>query len=97
MPENPPAKASAKAEPAVSDKLLAEAQEKVPSLTREFIDKHGLTKEQVEAYASGLDSPPGDPGSVENSATDLHLTPGGWQATPKGVKPEDVGKDAISR
>jgi hypothetical protein len=34
-------------------------------------------------------------GPVHN--VDLHLTEGGWQITPVGVKPEDVGKQAISR
>jgi hypothetical protein len=28
---------------------------------------------------------------------DLYRTRGGWQSVPKGVKPEDVGKHAISR
>jgi hypothetical protein len=26
---------------------------------------------------------------------DLHRVNGGWQITPAGVKPEDVGKDGI--
>lgn len=97
MAENPTKPAPAKAKPDVSDDLLAKAQEKAPGISREFVDKHGLTAEQVEAYASGLDSPPPVPDPAEDAVTDLHLTPGGWQATPKGVKPEGVGKDAISR
>jgi hypothetical protein len=74
------------------DKLLAAAQAKAPSLTREFVDKHKLFDEDLAAIARGEEPPPPVPGDA-----DLYRTPGGWQSVPKGVKPEDVGKQAISR
>jgi hypothetical protein len=78
-----------------NSKLLAAAQEKAPSLTAEFVQKYGLTDEVLEKFARGELSPPPTVGP-EHTA-DLHYVNGGWQQTPVGVKPEDVGKDAISR
>jgi hypothetical protein len=75
-----------------SDKLLAAAQTKAPNLTPEFIDKHNLTDDDLAAIARGEEPPPPVPGD-----SDLYRTPGGWQSVPKGVKPQDVGKHAISR
>lgn len=82
-----------KAESKADSKLLAAAKEKAPHLTQEFADKHGLTDDDLGQIARGEVSPPPDPAP----SADLHRTPGGWQSTPAGVKPEDVGKDAISR
>lgn len=78
-----------------NSKLLAAAQEKAPNLTAEFVQKHGLTDEDLEKFARGELSPP--PTVGPEHTVDLHYVNGGWQITPVGVKPEDVGKDAISR
>ena len=83
------------AEPKGNSKLLAAAQEKAPSLTAEFVQKHGLTDEDLEKFARGELSPP--PTAGPEHTADLHYVNGGWQQTPVGVKPEDVGKNAISR
>jgi len=95
-PDVDPANIPAEAGPGVrpdpgGDKLLAAAQAKAPNLTREFVDKHKLSDDDLAAIARG-EQPPPVPGDA-----DLHRTPGGWQSVPKGVKPEDVGKHAISR
>jgi hypothetical protein len=71
--------------------LLKAAQEKAPSLTKE----HGLTDEELRGVAAGEIPPP--PANGPLHTTDLYLTPGGWQQVPPGVKPEDAGKNAISR
>ena len=76
-------------------KKLAAAKEKAPNLTQEFVDKHGLDDDYLDKVARGEESPP--PTVGPEHTVDLHRTPGGWQVTPAGVKPEDVGKDAISR
>ena len=65
---------------------------RAPNLTREFVDKHKLSDDDVAAIARGEQPPPPVPGDA-----DLYRTRGGWQSAPKGVKPEDVGKHAISR
>ncbi|HEX2551643.1 MAG TPA: hypothetical protein VHK64_08620 [Nocardioidaceae bacterium] len=75
------------------DKLLAAAQAKAPNLTAEFVSKMGITDEMLGQIARGEISPP--PAIGPNYTADLHLTPGGWQQTPPGVPPEDVGKNAI--
>jgi hypothetical protein len=77
------------------DKLLAAAQAKAPSLTREFVEAFGLDDNYLAQIARGEVSPPPTPGPVHTA--DMHLTPGGWQQTPPGVPPEDVGKNQISR
>jgi hypothetical protein len=77
------------------DELLAAAQEKAPSLTREFVTAYKLSDDELRMIARGEVSPPPTIGPVHT--TDLYLTPGGWQQTPVGVKPEDVGKNAIGR
>jgi hypothetical protein len=77
------------------DPLFAAALAKAPNLTREFVDKMGITKEMLIGIARGEISPPPAIGPIYT--TDLYLTPGGWQQTPKGVKPEDVGGNAIAR
>lgn len=77
------------------DALLAAAQEKAPSLTREFADAMGLDDDLLIRIARGEVPPPPTIGPIHTA--DLYLTPAGWQQTPRGVRPEDVGKDAISR
>ncbi len=95
------AKAEA-AKPAESkgDKFEA-AQKKAPGLTKEFVAKHKLNDEYLDAIAGGAEPPPPVAAEVAKAPAttdgELHLTDGGWQITPVGVKPEDVGKDAISR
>jgi hypothetical protein len=75
------------------DALLAAAQAKAPNLTKEFVSKMGVTDEMLAQIARGEISPPPAIGPIYTA--DLHLTPGGWQQTPPGVPPEDVGKNAI--
>lgn len=77
------------------DKLLAAAMAKAPSLTKEFVEAFKMTDAQVAMIARGEEPAPPTPGPVH--ANDLYLTPGGWQLTPPGVPPEDVGKNAIGR
>jgi len=77
------------------DSLFAAALVKAPNLTKEFVKAYGLTDETLTAIARGEVSPP--PVIGPEHTADLYLTPGGWQQTPKGVKPEDVGRNAISR
>jgi hypothetical protein len=80
---------------ASKDDLLTAAQAKAPALTAEFVSQFGLVEEDLRAIARGEVPPPPTIGPVHN--VDLHLTPGGWQITPVGVPPEDVGKNAIHR
>ena len=75
--------------------LLEQAQLKAPHLDQAFVDKHKLDDDYLARVARGEESPPPYNGPLHT--TDLHRTEGGWQVTPVGVKPEDVGKDAISR
>lgn len=82
------------AEPTGGD-LLKAAQEKAPNLTAEFVTTFKLTDEQLAGIARGAIPPPPAIGPAHTA--DLYLTPAGWQQTPPGVKPEDVGKDAIAR
>jgi hypothetical protein len=89
------ADAKPKDTPKVDSDLLAAAQEKAPNLTAEFVQKHGLTDEDLAKFARGELSPP--PTVGPEHTVDLHYINGGWQITPVGVKPEDAGKDAISR
>lgn len=77
------------------DALLAAAQARAPSLTAEFVAAYGLTDADLGAIARGEVPPPPTPGPVHSA--DLYLTPGGWQQTPPGVPPGDVGKNAIAR
>jgi hypothetical protein len=77
------------------DELLAAAQEKAPSLTKEFVGAYKLADDDLRKIARGEVPPPPTIGPEHTS--DLYLTPAGWQQTPVGVKPEDVGKDAIAR
>jgi hypothetical protein len=77
------------------DKLLAAAQAKAPSLTREFVDKMGIDDETLGQIARGEIPPPPTPGPIYT--TDMYRTPGGYQQTPPGVPPEDVGKNATTR
>jgi hypothetical protein len=74
--------------------LLTAAQIRAPHLDQAFVDKYDLDDEYLRALARGEISPPPH---TTNPEVELHLTPGGWQLTPAGVAPEDVGKDAISR
>jgi hypothetical protein len=77
------------------DKLLAAAQAKAPSLTREFVDKMELDDETLGQIARGEIPPPPTPGPIHTA--DMYRTPGGYQQTPPGVPPEDVGKNATTR
>jgi hypothetical protein len=77
------------------DKLLAAAQAKAPSLTKEFVSKMGLTEENLAEIANGLVPPPPTPGPIYTA--DMYRTPGGYQQTPPGVPPEDVGGNQIHR
>ena len=95
-PDNIPVETSAGVQPdAHGDKLFAAALAKAPHLTKGFVKEHGLDDEWLARVARGEEPPP--PYTGPDPVVDLHLTPGGWQITPKGVKPEDVGKNAISR
>lgn len=80
---------------ASKDDLLTLARAKAPALTAEFVTQYGLVDEDLKAIARGEMPPPPTVGPIHN--VDLHRTPGGWQVTPVGVPPEDVGKNAISR
>ena len=91
---DPTGTSSAAPEPTKSKSLEA-AQAKAPSLTEEFVSQYGLTDDDLAAIARGEVPPPPTVGPIHT--VDLHRTPGGWQITPVGVAPEDVGKDAISR
>jgi len=100
VPGVDPARIPAEVTPGVSpnaggDALLAAAQAKAPSLTREFVTKMGLTDAYLAQIARGEVPPPPTPGPLHSA--DLHLTPGGWQQTPPGVSPADVGGNAIAR
>lgn len=75
------------------DALLAAAQAKAPNLTAEFVSKMKITDEMLGQIARGEISPPPAIGPIYTA--DLYLTPGGWQQTPPGVPPQDVGKNAI--
>jgi len=75
------------------NELLAAAQAKAPNLTAEFVSRMKITDTMLAQIARGEISPPPAIGPIYT--TDLYLTPGGWQQTPPGVPPEDVGKNAI--
>lgn len=75
------------------DELFAAALAKAPNLTAEFVSKMGITREMLAQIARGEVPPPPAIGPIYTS--DLYLTPGGWQQTPPGVPPQDVGKNAI--
>lgn len=77
------------------DKLFAAALAKAPNLTRDFVTKMKITDEMLAQIARGEIPPPPAIGPIYTS--DLYLTPGGWQQTPPGVPPEDVGKNATTR
>lgn len=77
------------------DKLFAAALAKAPSLTREFVDKMGIDDETLGQIARGEIPPPPTPGPIYTA--DMYRTPGGYQQTPPGVPPEDVGKNASTR
>lgn len=71
--------------------LFKRAQLRAPSLTQEFVDAYDLSDEVLAGIADGLVPPPPAIGPIHTS--DLYLTPGGWQQTPIGVKPADVGSN----
>jgi hypothetical protein len=77
------------------DKLFAAALAKAPNLTKDFVSKMKISDEMLAQIARGEIPPPPAIGPVYTS--DLYLTPGGWQQTPPGVPPEDVGKNATAR
>lgn len=78
-----------------SDDLLARAQARAPHLTADFVKEYGFTDNDLRDIADGLVPGPPRVGPIHN--VDLHRTPGGWQVTPVGVPPEDVGKNRIDR
>jgi hypothetical protein len=95
-PERIPAEVTPGVSPdAGGDKLFAAALAKAPSLTREFVDKMGLDDETLGQIARGEIPPPPTPGPIYTA--DMYRTPGGYQQTPPGVPPEDVGKNATTR
>ena len=71
------------------------ARLKAPSLSDEYVKAYNLDDDVLRNIANGTVPPPPAIGPLHTA--DLYLTPGGWQQTPPGVKPEDVGKNAISR
>jgi hypothetical protein len=77
------------------DKLFAAALAKAPSLTKEFVSKMGITDETLGQIARGEIPPPPTPGPLYTA--DMHATPGGYQQTPPGVPPADVGGNAVLR
>lgn len=77
------------------DRLFAAALAKAPSLTREFVSKMGIDDETLGQIARGEIPPPPTPGPIYTA--DMYRTPGGYQQTPPGVPPEDVGKNATTR
>jgi hypothetical protein len=77
------------------DKLFAAALAKAPSLTKEFVAKMGIDDETLGQIARGEIPPPPTPGPIYTA--DMYRTPGGYQQTPPGVPPEDVGKNATTR
>jgi hypothetical protein len=77
------------------DKLFAAALAKAPNLTKDFVSKMKITDEMLAQIARGEIPPP--PAIGPTYTSDLYLTPGGWQQTPPGVPPEDVGKNATAR
>ena len=93
MPDTP-VKAAAPAA-AKKDDLLEAAQVKARHVTREFLAEHGLDDEYLAKLARGEEPPP--PYTGPEPVVDLHRTDGGWQITPKGVKPGEARADAISR
>jgi hypothetical protein len=95
-PERIPAEVTPGVTPdAGGDRLFAAALAKAPSLTREFVDKMGIDDETLGQIARGEIPPPPMPGPIYT--TDMYRTPGGYQQTPPGVPPEDVGKNATTR
>jgi len=95
-PDNVPVELSAGVQPdAKGDDLFAAALAKAPHLTREFVKQYGLDDGWLAAVARGEIPPP--PYTGPDPVVDLHMTPGGWQITPKGTDPGDAGKNAISR
>lgn len=77
------------------DQLLAAAMAKAPSLTKDFVEKMGLSPEFLGQIARGEVPPPPTPGPIYTA--DMYLTPGGFQQTPPGVPPEDVGMNQVHR
>jgi hypothetical protein len=71
-----------------SNDLLERVARRAPHMDAEFVKKHNLPDEYLEAVASGLE--PAPPYIGPNPTVDQHFTPGGWQITPKGVAPEDL-------
>jgi hypothetical protein len=63
--------------------------------TKEFVAKMGIDDETLGQIARGEIPPPPTPGPIYTA--DMYRTPGGYQQTPPGVPPEDVGKNATTR
>lgn len=77
------------------DKLFAAALAKAPSLTKDFVRKMGITDEMLGQIARGEIPPPPTPGPIYTA--DMYMTPAGFQQTPPGVPPQDVGGNAVTR
>lgn len=71
-----------------SDGLMARVAKRAPHVDATFVSTYGMSNQDLEDIATGLQPAPPRVGPIHN--VDLHRTPGGWQITPKGVKPEDL-------
>lgn len=100
VPGVDPDRIPAEASPGVSpdsggDRLLAAAQAKAPSLTKEFVKAMELDDETLGQIARGEIPPPPTPGPIHSA--DMYRTPGGYQQVPPGTDPAHVGANAIGR
>jgi hypothetical protein len=92
-PERIPADVTTAVMPdAGGDRLLAAAQAKAPSLTKEFVSAMGLSEADLGAIARGEVPPPPTPGPIHTA--DMYITPGGFQQTPPGISPGEADPDA---
>lgn len=102
-PASPPAPADAPAPIAAnepvpekkSDKMAA-VQARAPHVDDAFAKKHGLDDDYLTGLADGTIPPPPYHGPDE-SMSEQYNTPGGWQTTAAGVKPEDADAHQLKR
>ena len=86
-PDRIPADVTTGVQPdAGNDALLASAQAKAPSLTREYVNAMKISDADLGAIARGEIPPPPMPGPIHTA--DMYITPGGYQQVPPGVSPE---------
>lgn len=71
-----------------SQELLERVAKRAPHVDSKFVSEYGMSNQDLEDIATGLQPAPPRVGPIHN--VDLHRTPGGWQITPVGVKPEDL-------